>query len=225
MQISPSFDAKTTNIKYTLYNVFDNNLNYTYKEGTNKSLLYENTLTHNYFKWKLYESEDYMSISLDAPIKMTTFRWPTSEIGQTVPEEEGDLPDEVFMTVDSWTDGGFVNAQGYFIGEDINGIEVGLDEDSFNENKIDFHVWNNPDSGISFADGNTVKTRLCISKAGWYYIYNVTLMSQDAYKAAGISAVKAAKTGNGLVYNLAGQRVDASYKGLVIKAGKKAIQK
>lgn len=146
-------------------------------------------------------------------------------IGQTVPEEEGDLPDEVFMTVDSWTDGGFVNAQGYFIGEDINGIEVGLDEDSFNENKIDFHVWNNPDSGISFADGNTVKTRLCISKAGWYYIYNVTLMSQDAYKAAGISAVKAAKTGNGLVYNLAGQRVDASYKGLVIKAGKKAIQK
>ena len=146
-------------------------------------------------------------------------------IGQTVPEEEGDLPDEVFMTVDSWTDGGFVNAQGYFIGEDINGIEVGLDEDSFNENKIDFHVWNNSDSGISFADGNTVKTRLCISKAGWYYIYNVTLMSQDAYKAAGISAVKAAKTGNGLVYNLAGQRVDASYKGLVIKDGKKAIQK
>ena len=146
-------------------------------------------------------------------------------IGQTVPEEEGDLPDEVFMTVDSWTDGGFVNAQGYFIGEDINGIEVGLDEDSFNENKIDFHVWNNPDSGISFADGNTVKTRLCISKAGWYYIYNVTLMSQDAYKAAGISAVKAAKTGNGLVYNLAGQRVDASYKGLVVKDGKKAIQK
>ena len=146
-------------------------------------------------------------------------------IGQTVPEEEGDLPDEVFMTVDSWTDGGFVNAQGYFIGEDINGIEVGLDEDSFNENKIDFHVWNNPESGISFADGNTVKTQLCISKAGWYYIYNVTLMSQDAYKAAGISAVKAAKTGNGLVYNLAGQRVDASYKGLVIKDGKKAIQK
>ena len=146
-------------------------------------------------------------------------------IGQTVPEEEGDLPDEVFMAVDSWTDGGFVNAQGYFIGEDINGIEVGLDEDSFNENKIDFHVWNNPESGISFVDGNTVKTQLCISKAGWYYIYNVTLMSQDAYKAAGISAVKAANTGNGLVYNLAGQRVDASYKGLVIKDGKKAIQK
>ena len=120
---------------------------------------------------------------------------------------------------------GDVNAQGYFIGEDINGIEIGLDEDSFNENKIDFHVWNNPEAGISFADGNTVKTQLCISKAGWYYIYNITLMSQEAYEAAGISSVKASKTGNGMIYNLAGQRVDASYKGLVIKDGKKAIQK
>ena len=140
-------------------------------------------------------------------------------------EEEGDEPDEVFKTVDSWTDGGFVNAQGYFIGEDINGIEVGLDEDSFNGNTIDFHVWNNPDTGISFADGNTVKTQLCISKAGWYYIYNVTLMSQEAYDATGISTVKAAKNGNNLIYNLAGQRVDNNYKGLVIKNGKKLVQK
>ena len=146
-------------------------------------------------------------------------------IGLTVPEEEGDEPDEIFKSVDSWTDGGFVNAQGYFIGEDINGIEIGLDEDSFADGKINFHVWNNPEAGISFADGNTVKTKLCISKAGWYYIYNITLMSQEAYEAAGISSVKASKTGNGMIYNLAGQRVDASYKGLVIKDGKKAIQK
>lgn len=146
-------------------------------------------------------------------------------IGLTVPEEEGDEPDEIFKSVDSWTDGGFVNAQGYFIGEDINGIEVGLDEDSFDGTNIDFHVWNNPEAGISFADGNTVKTKLCISKAGWYYIYNVTLMSQEAYAAAGISTVKTAKTGNGQIYNLAGQRVDKSYKGLVIKDGKKTIQR
>ena len=31
-------------------------------------------------------------------------------IGLTVPEEEGDEPDEIFKAVDSWTDGGFVNA-------------------------------------------------------------------------------------------------------------------
>ena len=146
-------------------------------------------------------------------------------IGLTVPEEEGDEPDEVFKSVDSWTDGGFVNAQGYFIGEDINGIEIGLDEDSFADGKINFHVWNNPEAGISFADGNTVKTKLCISKAGWYYIYNVTLMSQEAYETAGVSTVKAVKTANGLIYNLAGQRVDKNYKGLVIKDGKKTIQR
>ena len=146
-------------------------------------------------------------------------------IGLTVPEEEGDDPEEVFKSVDSWTDGGFVNAEGYFIGEDINGIEVGLDEDSFDGSKIGFHVWNNPDAGISFADGKTVKTQLCISKAGWYYIYNVTLMSQDTYAAAGISAVKTATNGNGLRYNLAGQRVGKSYKGLVVKDGKKLILK
>lgn len=146
-------------------------------------------------------------------------------IGLTVPEEEGDEPDEVFKSVDSWTDGGFVNAQGYFIGEDINGIEIGLDEDSFADGKINFHVWNNPEAGISFADGNTVKTKLCISKAGWYYIYNVTLMSQEAYETAGVSTVKAAKAANGLIYNLAGQRVDKNYKGLVIKDGKKTIQR
>ena len=146
-------------------------------------------------------------------------------IGLTVPEEEGDEPDEVFKSVDSWTDGGFVNAQGYFIGEDINGIEIGLDEDSFADGKINFHVWNNPEAGISFADGNTVKTKLCISKAGWYYIYNVTLMSREAYETAGVSTVKAVKTANGLIYNLAGQRVDKNYKGLVIKDGKKTIQR
>ena len=143
-------------------------------------------------------------------------------IGLTVPEEEGDEPDEIFKTVDSWTDGGFVNAQGYFIGEDINGIEIGFNEDSFADGKINFHVWNNPEAGISFADGNTVKTQICISKGGWYYIYHVVLMSKETL---GISMVKTEETGNGQIYNLAGQRVDSSYKGLVIKNGKKAIQK
>ena len=81
----------------------------------------------------------------------------------TVPEEEGDDPEDTFAAVDSWTDGGFVNEEGYFIGEDDKGIEVGLTEESFNEGNIDFHVWNNPDAGISFADGKTVKTQLCIS--------------------------------------------------------------
>jgi hypothetical protein len=37
--------------------------------------------------------------------------------------------------------------------------------------------------------------------------------------------VKAAKKFDGAIYNLAGQKVNASYKGVVIKDGKKFIQK
>ena len=41
----------------------------------------------------------------------------------------------------------------------------------------------------------------------------------------GISTIKAETTTDAPVYNLQGQRVDASYRGVVIKNGKKAIQK
>ena len=42
---------------------------------------------------------------------------------------------------------------------------------------------------------------------------------------AGIQAVKTVKAGNGFIYNLAGQRVDANYKGVVIKNGQKIMQR
>lgn len=41
----------------------------------------------------------------------------------------------------------------------------------------------------------------------------------------GISTIKAETTTDAPVYNLQGQRVDASYRGVVIQNGKKAIQK
>lgn len=44
-------------------------------------------------------------------------------------------------------------------------------------------------------------------------------------EAASVNSVKAAVNANAAVYNLAGQRVNASYKGVVIKNGKKMIQK
>ena len=46
-----------------------------------------------------------------------------------------------------------------------------------------------------------------------------------AKEASAIQGVKAAKKFNGAIYNLAGQKVNASYKGVVIKDGKKYIQK
>ena len=53
------------------------------------------------------------------------------------------------------------------------------------------------------------------------HIYKIEV----AAGAAGIQAVKAVKAGNDYIYNLAGQRVDANYKGVVIKNGQKLIQK
>ena len=43
--------------------------------------------------------------------------------------------------------------------------------------------------------------------------------------ATGVSEVKQVKVGNGFIYNLDGQRVDDTYKGLVIKNGQKFIRK
>ncbi len=63
-----------------------------------------------------------------------------------------------------------------------------------------------------------------------YYIFctgsKLTCYGFTFTSATGIESVKASmNTANGEVYNLAGQKVDANAKGLVIKNGKKMIQK
>ena len=149
------------------------------------------------------------------------------------PEEEGDDPNIHFSAARSFSNGGFVNAvdadnseQAYEVdGEYVRGINITLNEDEIEGSIVPFDVWTDPDANITFGGGKTLKTKLCFAKGGWYYVYDVTMMSPEDYKAAGIAPVKAQKAGNGLIYNLAGQRVDASYKGLVIKNGKKLIQK
>lgn len=47
----------------------------------------------------------------------------------------------------------------------------------------------------------------------------------DENDATAIKNIKSAKANNGVIYNLAGQKVNAAYKGVVIKDGKKYIQK
>ena len=140
------------------------------------------------------------------------------------PDDPEDDPTPAFGAMLGWNDGGFVDGKGMFIESDSDkGINIRFDEESVDGNKVNLVVWNNPDSGISFADGKTVQTKLAVSNAGWYYVYNLTLGTEETL--AGIAPVKTVKAGNGLIYNLAGQRVDASYKGLVIKNGQKMIQK
>ena len=61
---------------------------------------------------------------------------------------------------------------------------------------------------------------------------DLTIATEDGveiYKGGGETAIQGAKVatvaGNSAIYNLAGQKVNASYKGIVIKDGKKYIQK
>lgn len=138
------------------------------------------------------------------------------------PDDPEDDPIESFSGLLTWTDGGFVNGNGLYIEDDM-GVQIFFDDASIDGNNIDIKVWNNPDSGIPFADGKTVQTKLAVSQSGWYYVYNITLGTEATL--AGIKTVKTEKSGNGLIYNLSGQRVDGSYKGLVIKNGQKMIQK
>ncbi len=60
------------------------------------------------------------------------------------------------------------------------------------------------------------------AEAGVIHIARIYLVPKSA---AGIDSVKTTQTENGAIYNLAGQRVDASYRGVVIMNGKKFIQK
>jgi hypothetical protein len=138
------------------------------------------------------------------------------------PDDPEDDPTPSFSGLLRWTDGGFVNGDGLYIDDDM-GVQLFFDDSSISGNNIDIKVWNNPDSGIPFAEGKTVQTKLAISNSGWYYVYNITLGTEATL--AGIKTVKTERSGNGLIYNLSGQRVDGSYKGLVIKNGQKMIQK
>jgi hypothetical protein len=75
------------------------------------------------------------------------------------------------------------------------------------------------------------------SKISWSGIYfseteaqSVTVANEESSKTlvgdeTGIAALKAVKAENAAIYNLAGQRVDANYKGVVIINGQKKIQK
>ena len=138
------------------------------------------------------------------------------------PDDPEDDPIESFSSLLPWVDGGFVGANGQVIDGD-NGINIRFDDESIDGTKINLCTWNNLDSKNIFADGNTVKTKLAVSQSGWYYVYNITLMSEETY--AGIKDVEVAKKNNNVIYDLMGRKVSQPSKGLYIVNGKKYLIK
>ena len=135
------------------------------------------------------------------------------------PDDPEDDPIESFSGLLNWTDGGFVGKDGLYI-DDENGISIRLDDSSIDGAKINVMVWNNPDAGISFANGETVNTKLAISQSGWYYVYNVILSADGT----GIRDIQMTKN-DGKIYDLMGRRVNNPTKGIYIQNGKKFFVK
>ena len=109
------------------------------------------------------------------------------------PEEDGHMLD-TYSSILSWTDGGAIDAKGYYNDADgFRGISIRFDDESIDGNKINLMVWNDPESGIKFGNGTTVTTKLAISQGGWYYLYNIALMSPADYETY-LAAVKDVET-------------------------------
>lgn len=85
-----------------------------------------------------------------------------------------------------------------------------------------FHVEGYNNDGLAAMVGETL-----YNIKGIAYTYNSTpeIVPVDGGIVTGISDIKYNETENGVIYNIAGQRVDASYKGIVIMNGKKIVKK
>ena len=91
-------------------------------------------------------------------------------------------------------------------------------------------VNNNGDAEFQPLSGTSNGNKVTIP-AGKAYLYTIAnntganLRVVSAGDATGIANIEAAKAENGAMFNMAGQRVNGSYKGIVIKNGKKVLVK
>jgi hypothetical protein len=149
-----------------------------------------------------------------------------------------DLPAGVY-TIDvnavRWDDAESEDCYAYIITNDANGDEV--------TNKVQlkyYSQYNNAHDNL-FEDVVITDGKLTLgskfSSDGQFFFGRVSLKMTSAAEgfdyekaydeqSAGVETVKVAdKTNNGAIYNLSGQRVNNSFKGLVIKSGKKFVIK
>ncbi len=118
------------------------------------------------------------------------------------------------------TSGVFIDDNtGYYVDAD-NGLIVMIAEE-LDGNTAKFVVTS---AGIDWAEGKTLSSKIIFGKDGWYYLYDVKFIGEEAY-LTGIDATPVAKKVDGIIYDLSGRRVAKAAKGLYIKDGKKFIVK
>ena len=140
--------------------------------------------------------------------------------------EETELPEDAQWVVPSFaTIFGQVNFTGEGYAFDADGKTCNIDTEEGAANAVYQLSYSAEEGGFyveawqDLAADAQYRIRLAIGYNGKYYVYNITVVPEDAPDAiAALSAASAAKGSN--VYNLSGQRVDGSYRGYVIKQGK-----
>jgi hypothetical protein len=112
-------------------------------------------------------------------------------------------------------------------------LAVQTDASLMNGGSSDVWFFNNPaTSGFGFTKFDAAKQTGGLAKNTVYMVcaatsgarINLVWLDEDGNTTA-IQTINKAKADNGAIYNLRGEKVNASYKGLVIKDGKKYIQK
>ena len=135
---------------------------------------------------------------------------------------EGPTPTPTTITVDKLGD----NINAYVQIVDAEYVSASSKNLTFTVGEASFTVYNQWNVAVSDLVAGAKYTL-----TGMGSVYNTSnqlyLISFDkTADPTGINAVEAAKTlQNGAIYNVAGQQVTKSYKGLVIKNGKKVVQK
>ena len=120
------------------------------------------------------------------------------------------------------TTGAFIDEAGNST-EEEKGLCFTIYEDGTKDNIANFGIAN---FDLAWEAGKTLDSKICFAKDGWYYLYNVTFVDQEAYAAyTGINGVNVAGKTAKAVYDLTGRKVIKPAKGLYIMDGKKVILK
>lgn len=120
------------------------------------------------------------------------------------------------------TAGAFIDETGNYT-EKEEGLILALEEDNIDGTTGTFTITN---AGLDWAEGKSVFTKVIFVKNGWYYLFNITFVDQQAYEAAlGVNSIAAARPAAGAIYDLTGRKVAKAAKGLYIKDGKKFFAK
>lgn len=131
------------------------------------------------------------------------------------PDTEEDEYKEVALN-----DGPCIDAEGNYIEEaEDNCIQLAEDEENAKDGSMALTITN---MGVSVGQEKSIDAKIALQKDAWLYLYNVSFIANDDY--VGVDEVEVSQKSDTSIYNLAGQKVNKAYKGIVIINGKKVVQ-